>query len=236
MTTVPRQSLNGRATASGTKEDASAAGDHAAAERVAPPPKMRRRPLLIVASVAAVCLGALLAVFAFSSMSSAEKVLAVRTTVHRGEVITRDDLMTVQVGVDPALHPMPASSMDVVVGNRAAMDLAAGGLVTKASVTSTVVPAQGMSVVAVSLQSGSLPATGVTNGDRVRLVLTPGQNGQFDTSDTPTAVSATVVDEVAGATSGQQVVDVLVPSGQAPDVGAMAATGKVILVLDSRER
>lgn len=67
-------------------------------ERLAPPPRLRRRPALVAASVAAVCVGALLAVWAYSSLSTAQSVLAVRTTVHRGELITRDELVTVQVG------------------------------------------------------------------------------------------------------------------------------------------
>ncbi|PWJ23361.1 SAF domain-containing protein [Branchiibius hedensis] len=205
-------------------------------DSVTPPPKMRRRPLLVAASVAAVCLGALLAVLAFTSMNSAQEVLAVRSTVHRGEVITRDDLMTVRVGVDPALKPLPASELNDVVGKRAAMDLTAGGLVTSEDVTSSVVPGKGMSVVGISLAPGAYPANGLKNGDAVRIVLTPGQQGQYTSGSTPTEIPATVVDVAAGGSGGQQVVDVLVPEGQAPDVAAMAATGKAALVLDSRER
>ncbi|WP_245934251.1 SAF domain-containing protein [Branchiibius hedensis] len=50
--------------------------------------------------------------------------------------------MTVRVGVDPALKPLPASELNDVVGKRAAMDLTAGGLVTSEDVTSSVVPAR----------------------------------------------------------------------------------------------
>src|ERR1035438_9604534 len=91
-------------------------------ESITPPPRLRRRPALVAASVAAICLGALLAVWAYTGASTSQDVLAVRTTVHRGELITRDDLMTAQVGVDPALKPLPASAADTVVGKRAAMD------------------------------------------------------------------------------------------------------------------
>ena len=37
------------------------------------------------------------------------EVLAVRTLVHRGEVIDRDDLMVVRVGLDPAVKTVPAA-------------------------------------------------------------------------------------------------------------------------------
>lgn len=219
----------------GTKDPEDAIGPAASSDTVAPPPKMRRRPLLIAASVAAVCLGALLAVMAFTSMNSAKEVLAVRSTVHRGEVITRGDVMIVRVGVDPGLKPLPASELNNVVGKRAAMDIAAGGLVTGDEITSSVVPGAGESEVGISLAPGALPANGLENGDDVRIVLTPGQQGQYKADSTPTDVAATVVGVSNGGSNGQKVVDVLVPNDQAPDVASMAATGKVALVLDSRE-
>ena len=51
---------------------------------IAPPPKLRRRPLLVVASVAAVCFGGLLGAWAYTSVTTAQEVVAVRTTVPRG--------------------------------------------------------------------------------------------------------------------------------------------------------
>ena len=60
---------------------------------------------------------------------------------HAGHDRTRcvsaaDDVMTVQVGTDPALRPVPACRASTVVGERAATDIAAGTLVTvKASAT-----------------------------------------------------------------------------------------------------
>ncbi|WP_238999385.1 SAF domain-containing protein [Segeticoccus rhizosphaerae] len=203
---------------------------------VAPPPKMRRRPLLIAASVAAVCLGALLGVLAFTSMSSTTSVVAVRSTVHRGEVIEADDLMAVQVGVDPALTPIPAADLQSLVGQRAAMDLAAGGLVTRQDVTRSVLPADGMSVVGVSLPPGGLPGTALQAGDQVRIVSTPGMDGTYRGSGSQAQVKATVVSVRQLPDGGQQVVDVSVPRDQAADLVARAATGKVALVLDSRAR
>src|SRR4051812_28387499 len=73
-----------------------------AAVPVAPAPKLRRRPLLTAASVGAVCLGALVSVWAWSATNNTHDVLAVRDTVHRGELIGAGDLMTVRVGSDPA--------------------------------------------------------------------------------------------------------------------------------------
>lgn len=201
---------------------------------VAPPPKLRRRPMLVAASVAAICLGALLAAWAYTSSSEAQTVLAIRTTVHRGEVISRTDVMTARIGVDPALHPIPASELDSVVGKRAALDLAAGGLVTGEDVTSSVVPAAGDSVVGISLAAGMLPAQRLQAGDRVRLVVTPGAQGEIG-SGQPQSTTATVVGVQPPGDNGVVVVDVTVPDTDAAQLASWAATGKVALVLDSRE-
>jgi hypothetical protein len=201
-----------------------------------PPPRLRHRPALVAASVAAICLGALLAVWAYASASTAQDVLAVRTTVHRGEVITRADVMSARVGVDPALTPLPASAADGVVGQRAAMDLAAGSLVTAEQVTSAVVPAKGMTLVGVSLPPGLMPALALQAGDQVRIVATPGQQGDVAAGAVPPSIGASVVGVRTVGEAGQLVVDVLVPHEQAGELAARAATGKVALVLDSRER
>src|SRR5674476_1207960 len=161
-------------------------------ESITPPPRLRRRPALVAASVASVCLGALLAVWAYTGASTSQSVLAVRTTVHRGELITRADLRRHQIGVDPALKPLPASAADTVVGKRAAMDLAAGGLVTQEDVTSAVVPAKGMSLVGVSLLPAMMPAAQLQSGDQVRIVGTPGAQGDLATGTSPTSIGATV--------------------------------------------
>jgi len=205
-------------------------------ESITPPPRLRRRPALVAASVAAICLGAILAVWAYTGASTSQDVLAVRTTVHRGELITRDDLMTAQIGVDPALKPLPASAAEAVVGKRAAMDLAAGGLVTADDVTSAVIPAKGMSVVGVSLPPALMPAANLQSGDQVRIVATPGAQGDVAAGTSPTSIGATVVGVRGVGDSGQIVVDVSVPHDQAAELAARAATGKVALVLDSRER
>jgi hypothetical protein len=206
-----------------------------ATDPIAPPPKLRRRPLLVVASIAAVCLGALFGVWAYTSVSTAQEVVAVRSSVQRGELISRDDLVTVRIGVDPALSPIPASHLDGVVGQRAAMDLPAGGLVTRDSIASTVVPAQDMSVVGVALPAALLPGEPLRAGDPVRVVATPGQQGDVDEGE-QRSITATVAGIYPDADSDQTVVSVQVPYDQAAELAARAATGKVALVLDSRER
>ena len=230
-TVAKRKPTTGRA-----KKTAEAAGTPpTASDVIAPPPKLRRRPLLVVASIAAVCLGALLGVWAYTSVSTAQEVVAVRSSVQRGALINREDLVAVRIGVDPALSPIPATELDGVVGQRAAVDLPAGGLVTRDSIASTVVPALDMSVVGVALPAALLPGEPLRAGDHVRVVATPGQQGDVDQGE-QRSITATVVGIYPEADSDQTVVSVQVPHDQAAELAARAATGKVALVLDSRER
>lgn len=208
------------------------AGDQAG---VTPAPKLRRRPVLVAASVAAVILGALLGAWAWSSTSNTHEVVAVRQTVTRGETITQGDLMTVQVGLDPALNTVPGDQLRSLVGQRAAMDMAAGSLITTENVTKTVLPAEGMSIVGVALPPSLMPGEALLAGDRVRIVATPGQQGDVG-PEPPASIAATVVGLYPNAENGQTVVSLEVPQDQAAELAARAATGKVALVLDSRER
>lgn len=198
------------------------------------PPKLRRRPVGVLLSVATIILGSVLGLWLWSTAGSTTEVLAVRTLVHRGEVIDRDDLMVVRVGVDPAVKTVPASELDAVAGRRAALDLAAGGLVGPDTLVATVLPGRGTSVVGIGLASGMLPAEPLAPGDAVRIVQTPGQQGEVEAP--PVTIPAQVVGVHPDQAADQTIVDVLVPADAAADLAARAATGKVALVLDARER
>jgi len=218
------------------KKDGPAGGPAPApGENLAPPPKLRRRPALIAASIAAICLGALVSLWAYQSSSSTHSVLAMRQTVERGQVISRDNLMSVSISVDPALHPLSANQSDSVVGKHAALDMPAGGLVTADQVTDQALPAKGSSIVGISLTPGMLPVDQVQMGDHVRIVSTPGQQGDV-AAGAPDLIDAVVVGLSKDGTTGNTIVNVQVPSASAARLAALAATGKAALVLDSRER
>lgn len=202
--------------------------------QIAPPPRNQRRPMLVVAGVAAICLGGLGSVWAYNSSSDAQSVLAVRTTVERGQVIEAKDLMSVRVGVDPALHPLSAGQASSVVGKRAALDLVAGGVVTASQVTDQAVPADGQSVVGLSLSAAMLPAQQIRVGDKIRIVTTSGQTGGGDSDVAP---SSSVAGEVVGIaqdeTTGNTILNVQVSHDDAPAVADRASAGRVAVVLDS---
>lgn len=199
-----------------------------------PPPKLRRRPSLIAGGLAAVCLGALLAAWAWSSTTSTQEVLAARDTIHQGELITARDLERVRISGDPALQPVPASRFNEIVGRRATLDIAAGGLLTSEAATGEAVPPKGKSIVGVSLTPAQVPALPLHGGDHVRIVATPADGADAATASLPTFVAAVVVDTRIDEASGNTVVDVLVPHEDAGALAARTATGKVALILDSR--
>jgi SAF domain len=204
------------------------------------PPKARRRWGLFAAMAALICLGALGNVWLHQATTDAQQVVAARSTIERGAVITREELMTVQIGGDPALRTVPGARLESLVGKRAAVDVAAGSLLTGESVTGENVPGQGYSLVGVGVTPAMMPGGDLAAGDRVRIVATPGQQGEVTPDAGMVSVAADVVSTQTGTdTTGQgaqTIITVRVPMGDAARLAAMAATGKVAVVLDSRDR
>lgn len=211
-------------------------GPHPAAQATSvgpvPPPKLRRRPAMVVAAVIVTALGCLIGAWAWSATTDTQEVLAARYTIHRGDVIEAGDLERVRISGDPALAPLPASAYDGVVGGRATLDIAAGGLLTREATADEPIPAEGQSVVGISLTAAQVPGLPLYGGDSVRIVVTPGESGEAPSSS-PQFTVGEVVDTQVDETTGNTVVNVLVPYADAGILAARAATGNVALVLDS---
>lgn len=199
---------------------------------ITPPPKLRKRPALVVAGVTATCLGAVLGAWAWSATTDTQEVLAARDTIHRGDVITAGDIQRIRINGDPALRPLPASAYDEIVGERASLDIAAGGLLTSESAATEAMPPPGKSIVGISLTPAQVPALPMHGGDKVRIIVTPGDNGDAP-ANAAQFTAAEVVDTSLDETTGNTVVNVLVPYADAGVLAARAATGNVALVLDS---
>ena len=202
----------------------------AAAARV----KARRRPWVFALMAALVAAGALGTAFAFTSVNDTQEVLVVASDIKRGETIEPGDLAVVRVSVDPALTPVPGSQKAELEGSRAAVDLWAGTLLTEQAVTDNLVPGEGESLVGISLTPAQMPSEPLYGGDVVRIVTTPGDQGEV-TDKEPVTIEATVVGVSRVEETGETVVDVSVPEAEAADLAARAATGRVALVLDARE-
>lgn len=207
----------------------------AAATPLAPPPKLRRRPALVAAAIVAICLGALLAGWAWTATTNTQDVLVARHTIERGALIEAEDLARVRLSADPAVQPVSGSDLDQVVGQRAALDIAEGGLLTPGSFSSAAVPASGTSVVGVAHTPAQAPGLALQAGDRVRVIVTPA-SGEELPSGVPPFNEAEVVGVHISEETGQAVVDLLVPHAEAAVLAARVATGNVAIVLDARER
>ncbi len=201
---------------------------------VASPPRPRRRPMLILASVAMVLAGMVGSALAYSSLGNAQSVVVARVDVARGTVITSDVLQVARVGVDPALQVVPASSLDSLVGQRAAVDLKAGQLLVPQAVSGDVFPHHGTSVVGLTLGPGQIPGTPLQVGDQVRIASTPGAQGDVH-ADQIKVFTGLVVEVGTADTSGNVTVSVEVPADQAPEVAVWSASGRVAVLLESRE-
>jgi hypothetical protein len=239
MTTTDAAATSARTTRGAADEVPPVRGERTALA-VPAPPKARRRWGLFAAMVLVVALGALGNVWLLASSTTAQEVVAARTTIERGSVITRDDLVTVRVELDPALHTVPGEDLEGLVGQRAALDVAAGSLLAAESVTATAIPPDGFSLVGIGVTLAQMPGLPLAAGDEVRVVATPQLVTDADAQRTPVSVAAVVVGTQPGTdTTGmgtQTIVTVQVPSADAATLAAMAATGNVALVLDSRER
>lgn len=199
------------------------------------PAKLRRRPALVAAAVVAICLGALIAGWAWTATTNTQEVLVARHSIERGSVIEAGDLARVRLSADPALKPVSAVEFDQVVGQRAALDIAGGGMLTPESFSSTVLPASGKAIVGVALTPAQAPGVTLQSGDQVRVIVTPAEGEEIPAGVPPFSVAEVVGVHAAGE-SGQTVVDLLVPHADAAVLAARVATGNVSIVLDSRER
>jgi hypothetical protein len=93
-------------------------------------------------------------------------------------------------------------------------------------------PPQGKSIVGISLTPAQVPGMPLYGGDTVRIIVTPGDNGD-ERVNAPQFTVAEVVGTYLDETTGNTVVNVLVSHADAGVLAARAATGNVALVLDS---
>jgi hypothetical protein len=195
----------------------------------------RRRGALIGVGLALVALGALAFLFVSARMNETIEVIAVVNDLERGSVIGADDVAVASMVADPRLASLSAERIQDVIGLRASTDLVAGTFLTEASLAAEVIPGDGQTVVGVALTPAQMPGEPLQAGDKVLIVDTPAA-GEAPPSETPTAIEATVLQTHSRAEAEQVVVDVVVPREDALDLAARVATGRIGVVLESRER
>jgi len=212
----------------------------------APPPALlsrlprRRRWGLLALGVVLVVVGAVVAYLLVVTAGVTHPYLAVSHNVPYGAAIGPDDLTVVNVNAAAGLQPIPASQRNDVVGKHAATDLVPGTLLTRAHLTDRAIPAPGEQLVGIELKPAQVPARTLKAGDAVVLVIVPAANlaGVPDPNASaparPQSIRATVAAATPPATNGNVRVDVAVSQADGPAVAAMAAAGRIVVVVTAR--
>ncbi|MEO3861324.1 SAF domain-containing protein [Acrocarpospora sp. B8E8] len=201
-----------------------------------PLPRHRRRGMVAI-SIALIAVGALGAAYLVTGLDKRSPVIVAARDIPVGQQIAAQDLAETRVAAEPGVAMIPARQLPEVVGQVAAMDLPQGTLLGPASVTGQHSPREGEQVVPVALKPSQLPARGLNPGDHVLVVITPGeQTVPGQQQEPPAGDVAAVVDRMAGpGTEGLAVVDLLVDADAGVQVARYAATGRIALLLTSRE-
>src|SRR5581483_1729364 len=99
----------------------------------------------------------LLAVLVYGNVGQRHEVLAVARTVDPGQVISAEDLTVVRVAADPDVRTLAASARSSIVGQRAAVRLLPGSLLSPDAVTKGDVIGPGFSVIGAIVKPGQYP-------------------------------------------------------------------------------
>lgn len=199
------------------------------------PPPARRRWGWFAACVALAVLGVLVAVSMVASAGDRVQVLAVAQDVPIGQKITDADLVVAQVAKDPAVQLVPVADRKQVVGQRAAVGLRKGSLLSPRQYTDKDELGAGKQLVGVEAKRGQMPLQALAPGDEVLVVTTPapGQAGKTDPSQNA-PIPATVVMVGTPDATGTTVVNLAVAATDGPLLAQRAAGGNVALVRQAR--
>jgi hypothetical protein len=200
----------------------------------------RRRWGVVALGVVLVAVCAVAAYLFVVTAGVTRPYLAVGRNVPYGATIGADDLTVVNVNPAAGLQPIPTSQRGEVIGKHAAADLFPGTLLTRAQLTDLAIPAPGQQLVGVELKPAQVPARTLKAGDAVILVIVPPTNvvGVPDPKASavarPESIRATVAAASPPATNGNIRVDVAVNVADGPTVAAMAAAGRIVIVVTTR--
>lgn len=195
-----------------------------------PPLPRRRRPAMMALAVLVVVGGGVAVGQAITQLSDRKPVVVMARAVPVGQELTRADLTTAMVGLEPTLVVVPGRELDRAIGRRAVMDLPAGMLLSPTAISEVINPLPGKQLVPVALKASRLPGRGLKPGDLVTAV--------FDSTGEVAQVRKPIlgiVDRVVPpGTDGLVVVDLLVEDKYANQLAEQVGSGQVVLVLTPR--
>jgi hypothetical protein len=195
----------------------------------------RRRSWGVVTLAALLVVGLGLAVAAWGlHAGDRESVLAVGSSITKGQAIERDDLVSTSVaGVSGAF---PVTDVDMVAGQTAAVDLVAGQILTDSMVTSDPIPGDGQATVGLALDPTRVPGAGLDPGDPVDVIAVPNaDDAKADpvTVDTPEILAeGAEVYAVGGVATpgGQMILTLVVEAEDAARIAAYSTQNRVAVV------
>lgn len=165
----------------------------------------------------------------YANSTDHEAVLALRTPVDRGSVVTADDLQVVQISSDDALNVLGRDQASAVVGQIALSDLSPGTLITSDDVAASAAIEPGDGVVGLALDPGEYPTLSLRPGDLVRVVQVPGGT-ETDTADVVLAAEAEIVDVAPIGVQQQLFVSLAVDTSEADAIARAGARDRVGLI------
>ncbi|MFD9356442.1 SAF domain-containing protein [Streptomyces sp. NPDC060031] len=193
--------------------------------------------------MALIAAGGLFGAVLFTASGERSAVLVVARDVPVGAAITDADIAPASLALDPAVKAVPVAKKSGLVGQRAAVALKAGSLLSPGQVTNASLVKTGDQLVGVALKPSQMPASRLAPGQRVLIVWTPDQavaatagGKPGDPVSAPKTLPATVVAVgVPAPATGVLVVDVAVPSSEGPMLAARVAMGGVALIIAPQE-
>jgi hypothetical protein len=193
------------------------------------PLRPRRNPRWIAAGVLAMCLGAVGSLLLYTQAATANTVVAMSSTVMRGETVQADDLTPITVGHLAGIAAIPSSRLGDLVGKQALVDLAQGSIVVEGTVGRSEHPS-GHSQVGLRLALGRLPIAALPRGTPIRIIAVTTQGS----ADKASAVSVrgTVATAPVETADGARVLDVWVPEANAETVARLAALDQIAIILE----
>jgi len=192
-----------------------------------------RRPMLAVGSVLLVAVSLVVFVSLYSSASDRSPVLEIARPVAALARISPGDLVSVRVNVPESLPVVPASDAREAIGERAAVPLVPGSLLTPSELVRTAALPPGQAIVGVSASPADVPAGGLSTGERVEVVLTGPPGSPYQPGGSPTAAGAPASYGSSGgsgasAMPGNSIGSAEVTGATAAGGGPSSAAGSVI--------
>lgn len=165
-------------------------------------------------------------------------VLALATSIDRGEELTATHLTVVNVGADEGVAVVPAADRDEILGRTVAARLEAGTILAPSQFLDGPQVGPGQAVVGLALAPGEYPTSRLRPGEHVIVVRSPPASSALQRADKPSDVLAEDVEvfsvEPLSDTARTLMVSVTVPRDVAPEITSAAAAGRIRLVLVAR--